>query len=305
MTSPPDAPPPPGATTPGPTSSPRRGPSRAAVVRVRPRAAVALALASAIGVVGFLWPLLVSADAPLAGLGDPTLLFALLLPLLVAVVLAELADGGLDARTVAMLGVLSAVGAALRPLGTGIAGFEPIFFLLVLAGRAYGVGFGFALGATTLFASALITGGVGPWLPFQMLGAAWIAAGAGLLPRRLRGRAELVVLGLYGALAGLLYGLILNLTVWPLLLGNATSTLAFVPGDAVLDNLTRFVTFTLATSLGFDVPRALLTGALVLLTGTPVLRALRRAGRRAAFDAPVRFDDAPTGLSRPRAAPGS
>jgi energy-coupling factor transport system substrate-specific component len=94
-------------------------------------------------------------------------------------VLAELADGGMDAKTVAMLGVLAAVGAALRPLGTGIAGFEPVFFLLVLAGRAYGPGFGFALGSITLFASALITAGVGPWLPFQMLGAGWVAAGAG------------------------------------------------------------------------------------------------------------------------------
>jgi energy-coupling factor transport system substrate-specific component len=199
----------------------------------------------------------------------------------------------MDARTVAMLGVLAAAGVALRPLGTGVAGFEPIFFLLVIAGRAYGPGFGFALGATTLFASALVTAGVGPWLPFQMLGAAWVAAGAGLLPRRLTGRAELVVLAGYGMAAGLLYGLLLNLTVWPFLLRSETVTaVSFVAGDAVLDNLRRFVVFTLATSLGFDVPRALLTGTLVLVTGRPILRALRRAGRRAAFDAPVAFEGA-------------
>ena len=36
---------------------------------------------------------------------------------------------------------------------------------------ALGPGFGFALGATTLMSSALITGGVGPWLPFQMIAA--------------------------------------------------------------------------------------------------------------------------------------
>jgi energy-coupling factor transport system substrate-specific component len=266
---------------------------RHAALRVRPRAAIALTITSALGLVGFTWPLLTSPDAPLARVGDPTLLFAVLLPLVLAVVLSELADGGMDARTVAMLGVLSAAGAALRPLGTGVAGFEPIFFLLVLAGRAYGPGFGFALGATTLFASALVTAGVGPWLPFQMLGAAWVAAGAGLLPRRLRGRLELAVVGLYGAVAGLLYGLLLNLTVWPFLLrGDAVTALSHVPGDAVVDNLRRFLTFTLVTSLGFDVPRALLTGTLVVVTGTPILRALRRAGRRAAFDAPVAFEAA-------------
>ena len=86
-----------------------------------------------------------------------------------------------------MLGVLSAIGAALRPLGAGMAGIETVFFLLVLAGRVYGPGFGFVLGTTTLFASALLTGGVGPWLPFQMLAAAWVGLGAGLLPRRVRG----------------------------------------------------------------------------------------------------------------------
>ena len=83
--------------------------------------------------------------------------------------LAELTSGGLDAKAVAMLGVLAAVGAALRPLGAGAGGIETVFFLLVLAGRVFGPGFGFVLGSTTLFASALITGGVGPWLPFQML----------------------------------------------------------------------------------------------------------------------------------------
>jgi energy-coupling factor transport system substrate-specific component len=216
------------------------------------------------------------------------LLFALLLPLLLAVVMAELADGGMDAKTVAMLGVLAAVGAALRPLGTGVAGFEPVFFLLVLAGRAYGPGFGFVLGATTLFASALLTAGVGPWLPFQMLGAAWVGAGAGLLPR-LRGRAELTLLAAYAAIAGLAYGLALNLSFWPFAVGTA-STISFVAGDPVLENLGRFLAFSLATSLAFDLPRAVLTATLVLVTGRPILRALRRAGRRAAFDTPITFD---------------
>ena len=41
--------------------------------------------------------------------------------------------------------------------------------------------------------SALVTGGVGPWLPFQMLGAAWVGLGAGLLPPA-KGRAEIVLL---------------------------------------------------------------------------------------------------------------
>jgi energy-coupling factor transport system substrate-specific component len=262
------------------------------VIAVRPRAGLALALASAIGLVAFTWPLLVDGSSPLAHLRDAPLLFALLLPLLLAVVLAELAEGGMDAKAVAMLGVLTAVGAALRPLGTGIAGFEPIFFLLVLAGRVHGPGFGFVLGATTLFASALTTGGVGPWLPFQMLGAAWVGAGAGLLPPA-RGRLELVLLAGYGVAAGLVYGLLLNLSFWPFALTEGTA-ISFVAGDPALDNLRRFLTFTAVSSLGFDLPRAFVTAGLVLVTGRPILRTLRRAARRAAFDASVRFDATPS-----------
>ncbi|MBW3620511.1 MAG: ECF transporter S component, partial [Actinobacteria bacterium] len=127
-----------------------------------------------------------------------------------------------------------------------------------------------------------------PWLPFQMLGAAWVGAGAGLLPP-LRGRAELALLAAYGAVAGLLYGALLNLSFWPFTLSAGTG-LSFVPGDPVLDNLRRFIVFTGLTSMGFDLPRAAVTAGLVLLTGRPLLRAFRRASRRAAFDAPVTFD---------------
>lgn len=275
----------PGAA-PGPPGTPTRA------IRLRPRAALTLLLATAVGLAAFGWPLLVDPGSALADLSDTPLLFAVLLLLVLAVALAEIADGGIDAKAVAMLGVLTAVGAALRPLGTGIAGLEPVFFLLILSGRALGPGFGFVLGSTTLFASALVTGGVGPWLPFQMLAAAWVGAGAGLLGRpRWRGWRELALLAVYGAVAGLAYGLALNLSFWPFTLGERTA-LSFVAGDAVLDNLRRFVAFSLATSLGFDLPRAALTALLVLLTGRPLLRALRRADRRAAFAAPVRFGPA-------------
>lgn len=249
-------------------------------LRLRPRSALAVLATTLVGVVGFGWPLLVT--GPSGGhVRDAPWLFAVLLPLLLAVVFAEVTEGGLDAKGVALLGVLAACGAALRPLGGGSTGFQPMFFLLVPAGRVLGRGFGFVLGAVTLFASALLTGGVGPWLPFEMVGCAWFGFGGGCLPRA-RGWAELGLLAAYGAVASLLYGLLLNLWTWPFA-HDLPPQIAYVPGGSTATNVGHWLRNDLATSLGFDVPRAVTTAVLVLLAGRPVLLALRRAARRAAF----------------------
>ncbi len=277
---------PPRAATP-----PGAAPGRATAVRLRPRASVLLAVASVLGVVAFGWPFLVHApsSANLAHANDAPWIFVALLPLLFAIVLGEIADGSLDAKAVALLGILAACGAALRVPSPGVAGFEPVFFLLIPAGRVFGRGFGFVLGALTIFASALLTGGVGPWLPFQMLGAAWMGFGAGCLPRA-SGRRELVLLASYTAVACVAYGALLNLWFWPLGAGTATS-FSYVPGGGVLENLHRFVFFDLTTSLGFDLPRAITNSLLILVLGRPVLAALRRAARRAVFDPVVHLED--------------
>ncbi|WP_327735271.1 ECF transporter S component [Streptomyces nojiriensis] len=260
-------------------------------VRIGPRAAVALVLVTLIGIAAFGWPLLADRGSGLAHAQDAPWLFAALLPLLVAVVVATIADNGMDAKAVAMLGVLAAVGAALRPLGAGTAGLEPMFFLMVLSARVLGPGFGFVLGSVTMFASALLTGGVGPWMPFQMLAMGWFALGAGLLPgaERVRGRAELLMLAAYGFAGSFAYGTVMNLQGWVLLQGMGQG-ISFHPGEPVAANLARFAAYCLATSVGWDLGRAVLTVVLTLALGATLLKALRRATRKAAFDASVSFD---------------
>ncbi len=268
--------------------APGAAPSSAstAAVPVGVRTASALLLASLTGIVMFCSPLFVRVPASSVGhTSDAPLLFVVVLPLVVAIVLASFADGGMDSKALAMLGVLSAVNAALRPLGAGIAGVELVFFLLVLAGRVFGAGFGFVLGCTSMFASGLLTAGVGPWLPFQMLAAAWIGLGAGLLPRRMSGRAEIAMLVAYGVVAAYLYGFLMNLWFWPFALGGGTD-LSFVPGDPLLDNLHRFVVYTVTTStLGWDTGRAITNAVAIVVLGPAVLATLRRASRRASFGA--------------------
>jgi energy-coupling factor transport system substrate-specific component len=121
-----------------------------------------------------------------------------------------------------------------------------------------------------------------------MFGAAWMGFGAGCLPPA-KGKAELGMLAGYAAVSALLYGALLNLWFWPFGAGTTTS-FSFVPGAGFVHNLHSFILFDVTTSLGFDIPRAVTNGVLVLVLGRPVLAALRRASRRAAFDVPVVID---------------
>ncbi len=260
-------------------------PATAGPLRWRPAGAVTLALTTVVGLAAFLWPFAADAAFARSRGNDAPWLFAVLLALLVAVVLGEVTSGGLDAKTVAVLGVLAALGGAMRVLSAGTAGLEPIFVVLVLGGRVLGRSMGFLLGALALLTGAFLTAGIGPWLPFQMIACGWVALGAACLPP-VRGRAEIGLLAAYGVVAGLVFGLVMNLWFWPFMSpATAPTGAGFVPGAGWADNLRHYLTFWVATSLGWDLPRALLTGVLTVVAGPPVLRTLRRAVRRAAFTA--------------------
>jgi energy-coupling factor transport system substrate-specific component len=248
---------------------------------------IVMVVASAGALAMTLWPWMAGANGPNDAVASSALTMVLL-PVMMVVVLAQLADGALDAKSLALLGVLSAVIAAIRPLGSGVGGVETVFFVLILGGRAFGPGFGFALGGISMVASALLTGGVGPWMGMQMACSAWIACGAGLLPRRVGGKAELVLLAAYGVVASYLFGALMNLWFWPSLAGSGAtaSGIGFLPGASAADNLRRFVTFTLVTSTAtWDTVRAVTCAACVIVLGRPILNLLYRAGTKAVFGA--------------------
>jgi len=265
------------------------------VVRVSWSAAAALVMASLVTLAAFGWPFF----ATPAGLGegashstDAPWIFVLVLPLLAAIVLAEVNAGGLDSKAIALLGMLAAVGGALRALSPGAAGLEPSFAVIMLGGRVFGRGFGFVQGALTLFVGALLTGGVGPWLPFQMIAAGWVGFLSGCLPKWLTGRPtgwpEVVVLSSLGFVLGLAYGALMNLWFWPF--GAYGAGLSYDATAGPATNLDSYARYYLATSLAWDLSRGVCTFLLVLLVGRPLLRALRRVSRLAAFEVPVRFE---------------
>ena len=244
------------------------------------RVSVALVVALVAGAVAFAWPLFLRPESSISPVQAP-IMFALVLPMVLATVLSELAGGRMDVKALAMLGVLAAVGTILRPLSAGTAGFELIFFLIILAGRVFGAGFGFALGAITLFTSALITSGVGPWLPYQMLAAGFVGLFAGWLPRA-RGKAELLLLAAYGMVSAFAYGWLMDFSFWPFAIGDGTQ-LSFDAAASALENLHRFFLFNLATSMGWNLGRALTNAILVVLLGAPLLKLFLRTARRASF----------------------
>lgn len=260
-------------------------------MRTRLRSRVALGLVTLVGLVAFGWPFLADPGSRLDQLGhgaDASLVFVVIMAVLALVLLAELASGGMDAKTVAVLGVLAAAGGGLRVLSAGTAGLEPMFFLFVIAGRVLGPVRGFMMASLSLLTSAFLTAGVGPWTPFQMLACGWVAMGAGLLPRA-SGAVERWVLTGYGLCCGLAYGAVMNLWFWPFLGVTAPHGAGFVPGAGVVANAQHYLAFYVLTSLAWDLPRGILTAVLTFVASRPLLRALRRSVRQAAFAAPVTF----------------
>ncbi|SFR69063.1 energy-coupling factor transport system ATP-binding protein [Agromyces sp. CF514] len=239
-------------------------------------AALVLTIANLVALAAFTWPLVATALPEQASAAVPVAALALA-PLATLVVLAALDGSVRSAHTLALLGTLAAIGAAVRIAGTGVGGVEAVFILLILAGRAFGPRFGLLLGLLTIALSTIVTGTFGPWTPFQMFACAWVGAGAGLLPRRLPGRAEIAMLAVYGVLASYAFGLIMNLWFWPFAIGTATS-IAYEPGAPLGQNLSSFLLYSLVTSsLTWDTLRAITTVVGLTVIGSAVLASFRRA----------------------------
>ena len=248
----------------------------------RTRPVLVYVLAVVVGAAAFLYPFwLPGTSLPnTAHAGDAPLVAAVVGGLIVVAIALEVRRGTMNGATVAILGVLAAVAGLLRLLGLP-GGGNGIFFVIVLAGAAFGPRFGLLLGLCAMAVSAIVTGGIGPWLPFQMLALAWmggLAGVIGLATRRMAPRVEVVVLAAYGWLWGFLYGAIMNLWFWPFVRDGGQ--LSWAPGMSLADTLHHYWSFYVATSLAWDAASALTNAALILLTGLVLLRTLRRFAHR-------------------------
>ena len=244
------------------------------------------AFSALIGVAAFAYPFILpqTALAESAHAADAPLLTTFLIVISLAVLLVEVQGQAVSAKVVAALGVLVAITAVLRfveMVFPVVGGFSPIFTPIILAGYVFGPRFGFLLGTMALLASGLVTGNVGPWLPFQMFTAGWVGMSAGWLPHPRGQRTQIIMLAAFGFLWGLLFGVIMNLYFWPFVV-DSTAT-SWQPGNGLGDAIGRYAAFYAVTSLVWDLGRALGNFILILALGMPTVRALARFRDRFQF----------------------
>jgi hypothetical protein len=187
-----------------------------------------------------------------------------------------LLDGELlGPKQVALLGLLSALGAAVRVATGGTGGFELVFAIVILGAAAYGSRFGFLLGAMTILVSSLFFGGIGPWTPFQVFAVGWVGAGAGILSRSRK--FVVPVLAGYAVVASYLFGLVMNAWFWPYATGF-DSSISYSVSLTGLENLNNFLTYSLLSStLTWDTVRAVSVALFILVFGKAMIRTFQRA----------------------------
>jgi energy-coupling factor transport system substrate-specific component len=219
------------------------------------------------------------------------IMVSLILGLCLMIMIFEAQSSLLDSKMIAFLAVLIAINAGLRFLENAIpgpGGFSPIFILIILTGYFFGSRIGFLMGAMTLLVSGLITGGIGPWLPGQMITAGWVGQSAALLTvfvNKLGWNGKPIEVGLlavFGAVWGLLYGVIMNLWFWPFLGAGAGQT--FTQTVSALENLQRYAAYYLATSIIWDISRAVGNVLIISIMAKPILKIFQRFKLRFSFE---------------------
>jgi energy-coupling factor transport system substrate-specific component len=229
------------------------------------------------GLALFLWPFM-GADTPPVATS-----LALSLGIVAVLLFVEASTRRLDARRFALLAAIAAIDAGLRlVLVTGLGGFSPMFFLILAAGYVYGPSYGFLAGSVALLASAVATGGIGPWLPYEMMGCGFVGLVAGVAGMRRSGPVtwrDIVVLASVGAVTGFAYGALLDVWDWTTFYRGAPG-FGWQPGLSLTAALARFGRFYVATSLVYDGFRAVGNVLAVTLLGAPVLAGLIRVRAR-------------------------
>jgi energy-coupling factor transport system substrate-specific component len=213
----------------------------------------------------------------------------------ISLALMELGARRLDSGRLALLAALAAIDAALRlAMVNGVAGFSPIFLLVLAAGYEFGPSYGFLVGSFSLLVSAVVTGGVGPWLPYETFAVGWVGLSAGVagsVVRRIRparrswlpSRLDIGVLVIVAVVTGFAYGALTDVYGW-VAFYRGVQNVGWIPGLSPSATLAQFGRYYVLTSLAWDSARAIGDSIAVVAFGTPVLMALGRLRARLGYE---------------------
>ncbi len=161
-------------------------------------------------------------------------------------------------KELAVLAVLVAISTIGRFVFAWLPGFKPVTAITIIAAIWLGKEAGFVIGSLSAVVSNFYFG-QGPWTPFQMFAWGMLGFLAGLLSKTLRKNAT--ILCVFGALAGILYSLTLD--IWTTIWAEGTFSLS------------RFIA-AVATSLPTTVEYAVSNIIFLLILAKPIGEKLRR-----------------------------
>lgn len=173
-------------------------------------------------------------------------------------------EKGTNSKTIAMLGVLTAITIVSRQLMHSFGEFSPVFLFVILTGYIFGPINGFMVGSMTMLISNFSLGH-GPWTPFQMIALGTVGFLSYFIPRFSNRRINFSLLIIFGIISAYLYGAITNLWYWS----------AFVSQHTI-------ETYFAISSAGFlaDTARAVGNSIFISTLGLPLLKILERFKKR-------------------------
>ena len=163
-----------------------------------------------------------------------------------------------DAKTLILIAVMIALSVVGRFIFSPLPGFKPVTAMTVLTAMYFGSDAGFMTGALTAVISNFYFG-QGPWTPFQMFSWGIIGLLAGIFAEKLK--KSKVFLSVFGALAGILYSLLMD--IWTVLWADGYF------------NFERYLA-ALVSSLQFTVIYAVSNVIFLLMLSKPTGKILQR-----------------------------
>jgi len=180
-----------------------------------------LALILVLGIFLYLAPLKFAGTLidPNVGILNWSIISLILLGLTLGALFTEFDSYAQCAKQISLIAMLGTVSALSRIPFASMMNFQPCTFFIICSGYVFGPMAGFMVGALTAIISNIFLG-QGPWTAYQIFTWGVIGALAGFLGKLniVQKTYRRVLLLSYGALAGILYAMIINIWFWAMYL---------------------------------------------------------------------------------------